>query len=264
MTNTLQSFQNLLDIMDQLREQCPWDREQTIESLRNLTIEEVYELADAIMKGDLQEVKKEAGDVLLHIVFYAKIGSETGAFTMKDIIDSLCQKLVYRHPHVFGTTTVRDQDEVKQRWEELKQTESAQRKSALAGVPSSLPAMIKANRIQQKARSSGFDWEHQDQVWDKVQEELNELREELRSCKNQSRVEEEFGDFMFSIINAARLFNIDPETALEKTNMKFKRRFEYIESRALEMDTQLKNMTLAEMDTLWEEAKALERDKTRG
>lgn len=259
MNETLQSFQRLLDIMDELREKCPWDKEQTFESLRNLTIEEAHELTDAIMKGDHEEIKKEAGDVLLHIVFYAKLGSEAGTFDMKDVIDSLCQKLVYRHPHVFGDVTVSGQAEVLQRWEELKKKEGKKRKSALSGVPDTLPAMIKANRIQQKARASGFDWENPGQVWDKVQEELDELKAEITTGTHRDKIEEEFGDFMFSIINAARLYDIDPETALEKTNIKFKRRFQHVESRAEEMDTCLKNLSLAQMDVLWDEAKAIER-----
>ena len=264
MNNTLDSFQRLLDIMDLLREKCPWDKEQTFESLRNLTIEETYELADAIIKGDHDELKKEIGDVLLHIVFYAKIGSEQGLFDMKDVIDGLCHKLVYRHPHVFGDTTVKDQEEVKERWEELKLKEKKsdqKKKTVLGGVPDSLPAMVKANRIQQKARAVGFDWEQKEQVWDKVYEELEELKVEIASQEDKGRIEEEFGDFLFSMINVGRLYGIDPETALEKTNLKFKRRFEYLESHTIAKGIDLKTMNLAEMDVYWNEAKKLEKAK---
>ena len=239
--------------MDELREKCPWDREQTFESLRNLTIEETHELAESIMENDMTEMKKELGDLLLHIVFYAKIGSEKKAFDIRDIIDSLCEKLIYRHPHIFGDVDVKGSSEnVKRNWEELKQREGS--KSVLAGVPASLPALIKANRIQEKVRAVGFDWDKKEQVWDKVTEELEELQEQVK-VNNQEEMEKEFGDLLFSVVNAARLYNIDPETALERTNRKFMKRFKYLESQTMKKGRSLKKMTLEEMDTIWEEAK---------
>ncbi len=249
----LESFEKLLDIMDELRAKCPWDKEQTFESLRNLTIEETYELAESIMENDLPEMKKELGDLLLHIVFYAKIASENNVFDIKDIIDSLCEKLIYRHPHIFGDVDVKGSSEnVKKNWEELKQREG--NKSVLAGVPSLLPALIKANRIQDKVCAVGFDWDVKEQIWDKVAEELQEVQEQV-VAKNQEEIEKEFGDLLFSVVNAARLYNIDPETALEKTNRKFIKRFNYLESQTLKKRRSLKDMTLSEMDTIWEESK---------
>lgn len=256
MDETLASFQKLLNIMDELRTKCPWDKEQTFESLRNLTIEETYELADAILQKDLNEIRKELGDVLLHIVFYSKLGSETGSFDMKSVIDGLCDKLIYRHPHVFGNETVDNQEQVLGRWEQLKIKEN--KKSVLSGVPNSLPAVIKAARMQSKARAVGFDWKNKEDVWNKVEEELNELKHEITTNESQEKIEGEFGDFMFSLINMARLYNIEPETALERTNIKFKRRFEYLESKTIAQGRNLKDMTLTEMDVFWNEAKALE------
>jgi MazG family protein len=253
MEEKLKSFEKLLLIMDELREKCPWDREQTFESIRNLTIEETYELADAILKNDMTEIRKEIGDLLLHIVFYSKIGSETGAFDIKDVIDGLCKKLIFRHPHVFGDVDVNnDSEKVKENWEELKQKEG--NKSVLSGVPPSLPALIKANRIQEKVRAVGFDWEKREQVWEKVQEEWNELHVEIKA-NDQQKIEKEFGDLLFSIVNAARLYGIDPETALERTNLKFIKRFNYLEENTIKKGKSLKNMSLDEMNVIWEEAK---------
>ncbi|MBN2274117.1 MAG: nucleoside triphosphate pyrophosphohydrolase [Bacteroidales bacterium] len=258
MQEKLASLEKMLEIMDQLREECPWDREQTFESLRNLTIEETYELADAILMNDMDNIKKELGDLLLHILFYAKIGSETGAFDIKDVAESIAEKLIFRHPHVFGTTDVRNNPEiVKKNWEELKMREG--NRYVLGGVPSSLPAMIKANRIQEKVRAVGFDWPERSQVWDKVSEELDEMRHEIDSM-NREKTEQEFGDLLFSIINAARLYSIDPETALEKTNIKFIRRFNYLEDKTLKQGKKLSNMSADEMNALWEEAKKSEDD----
>lgn len=254
---SLKAFAELLQIMDLLREKCPWDKKQTFETLRNLSIEEVYELADAILENDAQEIKKELGDILLHIVFYSKIASETGDFAIHNVIESLCEKLIYRHPHVFGEEHLENQEQVKQRWEQLKQKEKGRKKGVLSGVPESLPAVVKASRIQSKARAVGFDWEEKEQVWLKVKEELGELEEEMSLGKSQERIEEEFGDFMFSLINAARLYGIDPETALEKTNKKFKRRFNYLEEQTLLKGMDLKAMSLDEMDKYWNEAKRL-------
>lgn len=253
------ALNRLLHIMDELREKCPWDKKQTFESLRNLTIEECYELADAILEQKTDEVKKELGDVLLHIVFYAKIASETGDFTITDVINSLCEKLIYRHPHVFGEETLENQEQVKARWEELKLKEKDRPKSVLGGVPNSLPAMVKAARMQQKARAVGFDWEQKEDVWNKVEEELGELKHEMTLENNFDKIEDEFGDFMFSMVNAARLYGIDPETALERTNKKFKRRFEYLESKTLAQGKDLRAMSLQDMDMYWNEAKQQER-----
>jgi MazG family protein len=251
--NEVRSFRKLLAIMDELREKCPWDREQTFESLRNLTIEETYELADSVLKHDMQEIKKELGDLLLHIVFYAKLASEEGVFTIEDVIESLCDKLIYRHPHVFGDVDVKgSSDRVKENWEELKQREG--NRSVLSGVPDSLPALIKANRVQEKVRAVGFDWDVPEQIWDKVNEELDELRTEIKKG-NKKETEEEFGDLLFSIVNAARLYDIDPETALEKTNRKFIRRFKFLEENTIHKGRSLKEMNLDEMDQIWEEAK---------
>ena len=253
MEEKLKAFGRLLDIMDQLREQCPWDREQTFESLRNLTIEETYELADAILKNDKEDIKKELGDLLLHIVFYARIASETDSFNIKDVIDTLCEKLIFRHPHVFGNVDVKNNSEtVKENWEELKQKEG--NKSVLQGVPDSLPALIKAHRIQDKVRAVGFDWDEREQIWDKVKEELDELKVEVQK-ENAENMEKEFGDLFFSLVNAARLYNIEPETALERTNLKFIKRFNYLEEHTFGKGKSLKKMNLDEMNEIWEEAK---------
>lgn len=251
----LKAFDRLLKVMDELREKCPWDREQTLESLRNLTIEETYELADAIMDQDLEEIRKELGDLMLHIVFYSKIGSEKGAFDIADVLNGVCDKLVFRHPHVFGEWEVKDSGEVIENWEELKMKEG--NLSVLAGVPVSLPAMIKAHRIQDKVRAVGFDWDQREQVWDKVTEEIQEVKHELNNGREHEKMEEEIGDLLFSIINAARLYNIEPETALERTNRKFIKRFKYLEKKALEMDRSLKEMSLEEMESIWQEAKSI-------
>jgi MazG family protein len=253
MKEKLASIERLLNIMDELRAKCPWDREQTFESLRNLTIEETYELADAILENDKEAIKKELGDLFLHLVFYAKIGSETNDFDIKEIADTISEKLIFRHPHVFGETDVKNNpDIVKKNWEELKIREG--NKSVLGGVPKSLPAMIKANRIQEKARAVGFDWEEKSQIWEKVIEELNELRSEIDKS-DKEKTENEFGDLFFSLINAARLYGIDPETALEKTNKKFIKRFNYLEEKTNKRGKKIKDMTLDEMNDLWEEAK---------
>lgn len=253
----LEAIGRLLDIMDELRIKCPWDREQTFESIRNNTIEETYELADAILKKDMTHIKKELGDLLLHIVFYSKMGSETGSFDFKDVADAISEKLIFRHPHVFGSTDVKDNSEiVKKNWEELKIKEGNH--SVLGGVPESLPALIKANRIQEKARAIGFDWDERIQVWDKVEEELSELKAEIERM-DKDKTEDEFGDLFFSLVNAARLYGVDPETALEKTNRKFIYRFNYLESKTLKQGRKLKHMTLDEMNEIWEEAKM--RDK---
>jgi XTP/dITP diphosphohydrolase len=251
----LKAFKRLLDVMDELREKCPWDREQTLESLRNLTIEETYELADAILDQDLDEIKKELGDLMLHIVFYSKIGSEKGAFDVADVLHGICDKLVFRHPHVFGERKVKNSGEVIENWEELKMKEG--NRSVLAGVPVSLPAMIKAHRIQDKVRAIGFDWEQRDQVWDKVSEEIQEVKHELNNGQEMEKMEDEIGDLLFSVINAARLYNVEPETALERTNRKFIQRFSYLESKAKEMNRSLKDMSLEEMETIWQEAKSI-------
>lgn len=250
--NQLKAINRLLTIMDELREQCPWDKKQTIQSLRHLTIEETYELGDAILDNDLQEVKKELGDLLLHIVFYAKIGSETKDFDIADVANEICDKLIYRHPHIYGDVTVANEEEVKNNWENLKLKQG--KKSILEGVPKSLPALVKANRIQDKVASVGFDWEEPQQVFEKLKEELEELQHEV-SEDNKSQIEAEFGDVLFSMINYARFLNIDPENALERTNKKFIKRFQYLESKALEINKPIKDMTLAEMDVFWEEAK---------
>lgn len=250
----LEAFSRLLTIMDELREQCPWDRKQTMETLRPLTIEEMYELADAIVKNDLEEVKKELGDVMLHLVFYAKIGAEKGAFDITDVLNGICDKLVHRHPHIYGDVKVSGEEEVKQNWEKLKLKEG--KTSVLEGVPVSLPAMVKATRIQEKARGVGFDWDNQEQVWDKVQEELGELKAEV-DAGNSAEIEAEFGDLLFSMINYARFLEVNPENALEKTNQKFIKRFQYLEKGAAASGRKLQDMTLAEMDAFWNEAKKL-------
>ena len=250
----LQAFDRLLTIMDELREQCPWDQKQTMETLRPLTIEETYELGDAILDADLNEVKGELGDLLLHIVFYAKIGSETNDFDISDVINGICEKLIHRHPHIYSDVEVKDETEVKQNWENLKLKEG--KKSVLEGVPKSLPALVKASRIQEKVAGVGFDWEHSDQVWEKVEEEIGELKEEIKNL-NQDAIEDEFGDVLFSLINYARFLNINPENALERTTKKFIKRFQYLENKAKGLQKSLSEMTLAEMDVYWEEAKNL-------
>jgi len=251
-TEQLSAFDRLLTIMDELREQCPWDKKQTMQSLRHLTIEETYELGDAILDQDLDEVKKELGDLLLHIVFYAKIGSETKAFDIADVAHGICEKLINRHPHIYGDVEVENEEEVKQNWENIKLKEG--KKSVLEGVPNSLPALVKANRIQEKVAGVGFDWEEPSQVFEKVQEELSELQEEVKS-QNPDRLESEFGDVLFSMINYARFLNVNPENALERTNKKFIQRFQYLERKAKKAGKSLKDMSLAEMDVYWEEAK---------
>ena len=248
------AFERLLNIMDELREKCPWDKKQTFESLRSLTIEETYELADGILKRDLNEIKKEIGDILLHIVFYARLGNEEKAFDITDIINSLNEKLIYRHPHVFGTTEVADDIEVKKNWEHLKIQEG--NKSVLGGVPDSLPALIKASRIQEKVRAVGFDWDERSQVWEKVKEEIAEVQAEIDNADSE-KTEQEFGDLLFSVVNACRLYDVEPETALERTNQKFIKRFKFLEQKTLDSGRSLKEMTLAEMDKIWEEAKKL-------
>lgn len=268
----LEAFGRLIDILDELREKCPWDRKQTMESLRPQTIEETYELSDAIMHSDLKEISKELGDLLLHVVFYAKIGAEQGEFDIVDVINRLCDKLVYRHPHVFGDVKVSGSDEVVQNWEELKTKEKDGNKRVLSGVPVTLPPLLKAYRMQDKARAVGFDWEQKDQVWDKVSEELGEFRTELAAMEEAgrsgdreqmasaaARAENELGDYLFSIVNAARLYDLNPDTALEKTCAKFRSRFTYLEEHTIRQGRSLKDMTLAEMDEIWEEAKKLEK-----
>jgi XTP/dITP diphosphohydrolase len=252
--NQLKAFDRLLTIMDELREQCPWDKKQTMETLRHLTIEETYELGDAVLDKDLEEVKKELGDLLLHIVFYAKIGSETKDFDIADVANSICDKLIYRHPHIYGDVVVANEEEVKQNWEKLKLKEG--KSSVLEGVPKSLPALVKASRIQEKVAGVGFDWEAPNQVWEKVEEELNEFKAEVANA-NQDRMESEFGDVLFSMINYARFLKINPENALERTNKKFTKRFQYLEQKTKEQGKSLSEMTLNEMDIFWEEAKRL-------
>ena len=254
----MEAFGRFLDILDELRVKCPWDRKQTNESLRPNTIEEVYELTDALMKNDQSDVCKELGDVLLHVAFYAKIASETNDFDIKDVCDRLCEKLIFRHPHVFGDVKVETAGQVSENWEQLKLKEKGGNKSVLSGVPSSLPSLIKAYRIQDKARNVGFDWEEKEQVWDKVEEEFGELQVEIAKM-DQEKAEAEFGDFLFSAVNAARLYGINPDNALERTNQKFIRRFNYLEEHTLKMGKNLKDMSLKEMDKYWNEAKALER-----
>ncbi|CAG5007153.1 Nucleoside triphosphate pyrophosphohydrolase [Dyadobacter sp. CECT 9275] len=259
----LMAFDRLLTIMDELREQCPWDRKQTMDTLRHLTIEETYELSDAILEKDLPEIKKELGDILLHIVFYAKIGSEADEqdplrFDIKDVLNGICEKLIARHPHIYGDAVAKDEETVKQNWEKLKLKEG--NKSVLSGVPASLPALVKAMRIQEKARGAGFDWDEKHQVWDKVEEELTEFKEhfniEATAMVNQEEAEGEFGDLLFSLVNYSRFVNINPETALERTNKKFIRRFQFMEEASKADGKTLHDMTLAEMDDYWNQAKA--------
>jgi len=256
---SLEEFNRLLDIIDELRVKCPWDMKQTNDSLRKLTIEETYELAESISSGNDSGIKNELGDIMLHIVFYAKIGSEKGVFTMADVLEGINNKLTYRHPHVFGDVKVSGASEVEENWEQLKIREDKGYKPVLSGVPSSLPAIIKANRIQEKVRGVGFDWEKREQIWDKVLEEISELKEEIEKHNTES-IESELGDVLFSIINASRLYGIDPEAALEKTNRKFIRRFNYLEKETLKKGISLHDMSLDEMNVIWEEAK--KEDKT--
>lgn len=255
----LQQFERLLEIMTELRVKCPWDKEQTFESLRTLTIEETYELADAIIRDDKTEIRKELGDILLHIVFYSEMGNETQDFDIYDVCKGLCEKLIYRHPHIFADVEAETSEVVMQNWETLKLKEKGGNTSVLSGVPNSLPALIKAHRIQDKARSVGFDWEEREQVWDKVQEEINELKVEI-GVMDKDKMEAEFGDLFFSLINVARLYDINPENALERTNRKFIDRFNYLESKTITLGVDLKAMSLADMDVIWEEAKRVERD----
>ncbi|MDD7448719.1 MAG: nucleoside triphosphate pyrophosphohydrolase [Phocaeicola sp.] len=250
----MQAFGRLLDVMDELREKCPWDRKQTYESLRPNTIEEVYELSDALMAKDEPNICKELGDVLLHVVFYAKIGDENNSYDIKEVCDKLCDKLIFRHPHVFGDLQVKSTEEVLQTWEQIKLKEKDGNKSVLSGVPASLPTLIKSYRIQDKARNVGFDWEKREQVWDKVKEELKEFETEL-SAMDEDKAEAEFGDVLFSLINAARLYKINPDTALERTNQKFIRRFNYLEEHTIKVGKSLQDMSLSEMDEIWDEAK---------
>lgn len=251
----LASFERFLDVLDELREKCPWDRKQTNESLRPNTIEEVYELSDALVADDTQNICKELGDVLLHVAFYAKIAQEREQFDMKDVCDRLCEKLIYRHPHVFGTAKAETAGEVCKNWEQLKRTEKDGNKSLLSGVPTSMPSLIKAFRMQEKAANIGFDWDKKEDVWAKVQEELVELQTEMNKGDKEN-MQKEFGDFLFSLVNAARLYDINPDTALELTNRKFRNRFGYVEECSKQQGRNLQDMTLAEMDSLWNEAKA--------
>jgi XTP/dITP diphosphohydrolase len=253
----LLAFDRLLTIMDELREQCPWDKKQTMDTLRHLTIEETYELSDAILEKDLPEIKKELGDLMLHLVFYARIASESGAFNIGDVLNGICEKLINRHPHIYGDVEASTEEAVKQNWEQIKLMEG--NKSVLAGVPASLPALVKAMRIQEKARGAGFDWEEKAQVWDKVREEIDEFEQEfsVSTPVDAPKAEAEFGDLLFSLVNYARFIDLNPETALERTNKKFIKRFTYLEEQAKAAGKQLKDMTLAEMDVYWERAKKL-------
>ena len=254
--NLLSEFQRLFDVVHELREKCPWDREQTNESLRHLTIEETYELSDAILKKDPQQIKVELGDLLLHVLFYARIGEEDSAFSTEEMIVALREKLIRRHPHIYGDVNADSSEKVSQNWEEIKLSEQkGKKKSTLSGVPDSLPSLIKAMRIQEKVRNVGFDWERPEQVWEKVEEELGEFRNEVESEAGHEKLEKEFGDLLFSMVNYARFLGINPEDALEKTNLKFRNRFEYLEEKANDAGKRLKEMTLAEMDEIWEEAK---------
>jgi XTP/dITP diphosphohydrolase len=253
----LAAFERLLNIMDDLRKGCPWDREQTMESLRHLTIEETYELSDAILSEDLEEIKKELGDLMLHLVFYAKIGSEKKAFDITDVLNGISEKLIHRHPHIYGDVTVVDAEQVKDNWEKLKLQEG--KKSVLEGVPKSMPPLVKAYRIQEKVKGVGFDWERPEQVWEKVEEELEELKHEVESGAPKEKVENEFGDLLFALVNYARFININPEDALEKTNRKFIKRFQFLEEAAKKNQKDLKDMSLAEMDVFWEQAKKFDK-----
>jgi|SRR5690554_1407181 len=253
MEEKLKAFERLLNIMDDLREKCPWDKKQTMESLRYLTIEETYELSDAIVEGDLQEVKKELGDLMLHLVFYSKIGEEKSVFNIADVLNGICEKLIHRHPHIYGDVIVENEEEVLSNWEKIKLEEGEGRKSVLGGVPKSLPALVKAIRLQDKARGVGFDWDKKEQVFEKVKEEIEELNEEVEKGSNQ--IEAEFGDVLFSLINYARFIGVNPEDALERTNKKFIQRFQYLEESSHKDGKKMGEMTLKEMDKYWEEAK---------
>ena len=255
----LAAFERLLDVMDELRAKCPWDSKQTFQSIRPNTIEETYELCDALAKNDLPNIKKELGDVLLHIVFYSKIASETNDFDIADVCNTLCDKLIFRHPHVFGDVNAENAGQVETNWERIKMKEKDGNKSVLSGVPSALPSLIKAYRIQDKARNVGFDWEEREQVWEKVKEEFEELMVEIKNM-NPKKQEEEFGDLLFSLINAARLYKINPDNALESTNAKFIRRFNYLEEKTIKKGIDLKSMSLDEMSDIWNEAKQLEKE----
>jgi len=255
MQKEIEEFKRLLEIMDELREKCPWDKKQTLESLRKLTIEETYELGDAILKNDLQEIKKELGDLMLHIVFYSKIGEEKGAFDVADVLEGINEKLVFRHPHIFGDVDVDGSaDKVAENWEALKLKEKGGNRRVLEGVPAAMPALVKANRIQEKVRGVGFDWEYKEQVWDKVKEEVDELSHEIAQA-DKDKTEAEFGDLLFAVVNAARLYGVDPEAALERTNLKFMKRFNYLESKTMLKGFSLHDMSLDEMNEIWEEAK---------
>ena len=265
----LAAFERVLDVMDELREKCPWDRKQTIESIRPLTIEETYELSDAILDNDMPNVCKELGDIMMHIVFYSIIAKEQKSFDVVEVMDKMCDKLIYRHPHVFSTEKVKDAEQVLQNWEQLKTKEKDGNKRILSGVPESLPAVIKAYRMQDKARAVGFDWNNKEEVWDKVKEEVGELEDELRKLSGEKETlgedkyrdlaEKELGDLMFSIINAARLYDLNPDSALEATCKKFRSRFTYLEEQTIRQGRNLREMTLEEMDAIWNEAKRLER-----
>lgn len=256
MDERAEAFLRLLKIMDELREKCPWDKKQTIESIRHLTIEETFELSDAILKNDLTEIKKELGDILLHIVFYSRIASETNDFNIKDVIDSLCEKLIFRHPHIYGDVKAETDEQVKQNWEQLKQKEKGGNKTVLSGVPNSMPALLKAYRIQEKARAVGFDWDNPEDVFGKVKEELLEFEQEVKK-DDMVNAEKEFGDLLFSLINYARFLKINPEDALEQTNKKFIQRFGYMEAKVKEMGKQISDCKLTELDIYWNEAKKL-------
>jgi len=259
MHRKVEEFKRLLEIMDELREKCPWDKKQTLESLRKLTIEETYELGDAILKNDLQEIKKELGDLMLHLVFYAKIGEEKGAFDIGDILEGINKKLVYRHPHIFSDVDVDGSaDKVAENWEALKLKEKGGNKRVLDGVPTAMPSLVKANRIQEKVRGVGFDWEYKEQVWDKVKEEVEELSHEIEKA-DKDKMEAEFGDLLFAVVNAARLYGVEPDSALERTNLKFMKRFNYLESQTMMKGRSLHDMSLDEMDEIWEEAKRFEK-----
>ncbi len=254
MNEKLKAFERLLIIMDDLRSKCPWDKKQTLETLRTLTVEETYELSDAILNNDINEIKKELGDLMLHIVFYSKIASETNDFDISDVLNSVCEKNIFRHPHVYSDSNFDDAEEVSKNWEELKLKEKDGNKKVLGGIPTHLPSMIKAKRIQDKVRSVGFDWEYKEQVWDKVEEEFNELKHEIKDM-NKEKMTSEFGDLFFSLVNAARLYGINPDDALEMTNRKFINRFEYLENETIKKGKSLKKMSLDSMNKIWNEAK---------
>ena len=257
--NPAESFERLLTIMNTLRDHCPWDKKQTMETLRHLTIEETYELSDSILEGNMDEIKKELGDLMLHLVFYTRIASETNDFDITDVLNGICNKLIHRHPHIYSDVKVDDESDVKRNWEQLKLKEG--NKSVLGGVPVSLPALVKASRIQEKARAVGFDWDNKEQVWEKVEEEIEEFKAEFKTLENipvdKEKAESEFGDLLFSLINYARFIDINPEDALEKTNKKFIKRFQYLENKSRDLGKNLKDMTLAEMDIFWNEAKKI-------